>query len=357
MPFARWQATIVDEFGNIVQQPNIEVKQETVGQPLATLYSDRDGATPLGNPFTLSLGANGFAAFHVAGGAYQITASKGSFSRVWRYVPIGLAQESDAVITTFREVLTANRMYYVRTDGSDSNTGLTNTSGGAFLTIQKALDIVGGLDLSIYNATINIGPGTFSTTGTNTLKAPLGAGTVYIIGAGPTSTIVSVTSGHCFLQNVTGGRFDVRDLRLTTTTFGSGIHSLGVGSVFFRNLDFGACATNHLTAYGSGSSITAQGNYSISGGANSHLFGDASSFIDTTARTATLSNTPAFSGAFAQASGNALLKSNSMSFPGTSATGKRYNATTGGIIATSGGGANYFPGNSAGTETAPGAYL
>jgi DNA-binding CsgD family transcriptional regulator len=76
-----------------------------------------------------------------------------------------------------REVLTANRTYYVRTDGSNSNDGLSNTSGGAFLTIQKAIDIVAALDLSIYNVTIQVGSGTY-TSGAAVNGAWIGAGIV-----------------------------------------------------------------------------------------------------------------------------------------------------------------------------------
>jgi hypothetical protein len=94
MPLARWQATIVDEAGNIQTAASIEVRGETPGSPLASIFSDRDGVTPLGNPF--SSDAEGFAAFHVVGGAYRITATKGAFSRIWRYVGIGTAQEADA---------------------------------------------------------------------------------------------------------------------------------------------------------------------------------------------------------------------------------------------------------------------
>ncbi|CAN1721189.1 protein of unknown function [Hyphomicrobium sp. 1Nfss2.1] len=94
MPYARWQATITDDRGNIVDAPQIRVQREQAGFPLARLYSDRDGTTPLANPFALASGES-LAAFHVAGGAYKITATKGAFSRVWRYVAIGLGAESD----------------------------------------------------------------------------------------------------------------------------------------------------------------------------------------------------------------------------------------------------------------------
>jgi hypothetical protein len=63
---------------------------------------------------------------------------------------------------TVREQLTSNRTYYVRTDGSDSNDGLTDSSGGAFLTIQHAVDVVSGLDHSIYKSTIYVRNGTYA---------------------------------------------------------------------------------------------------------------------------------------------------------------------------------------------------
>ncbi len=63
-----------------------------------------------------------------------------------------------------REQLTANRAYFVRADGNDANDGLDNTAGRAFASIQRALDVVGALDLATFTATILVNDGTYAIT-------------------------------------------------------------------------------------------------------------------------------------------------------------------------------------------------
>lgn len=95
MVLARWQATITDEAGNVQPAASVTVRSEGVGNPLANLFTDREGVTPTGNPITAD--GDGYAAFHVAGGAYRITAELGAFSQIWRYVAVGLGAESDEI--------------------------------------------------------------------------------------------------------------------------------------------------------------------------------------------------------------------------------------------------------------------
>ena len=63
---------------------------------------------------------------------------------------------------TGREILVANRTYYIRTDGSDSNNGLSNTSGGAWLTIAHANSVIATLDKNGYNVEVYMGAGTWT---------------------------------------------------------------------------------------------------------------------------------------------------------------------------------------------------
>ena len=85
------------------------------------------------------------------------------------------------LVTASREKLTANRTYYVRVDGSDSNTGLADTAAGAFLTIQKAWDMVQALDASGYSIYIYVRAGTY-TAGLSIVSYPVSPVAVYIYG-------------------------------------------------------------------------------------------------------------------------------------------------------------------------------
>jgi hypothetical protein len=101
MTLARYEFTVTDERGNIVTDAQVEVRKEIAGAPLATLYADRDGLTPLGNPFNVDPDT-AVAAFHVVGGAYRVRPFKVGFERIERYVGIGTAAETDAnLLPTF----------------------------------------------------------------------------------------------------------------------------------------------------------------------------------------------------------------------------------------------------------------
>lgn len=96
---SRRQFSVTDQAGNVVPGAWIEVKLAIVdGQPLATLYQDRAGTVPLGNPFQAD--ANGFFFYHAAAGVQRVRAYVGpsgapTFEQVWDYVPVGTIDELD----------------------------------------------------------------------------------------------------------------------------------------------------------------------------------------------------------------------------------------------------------------------
>lgn len=96
MSLARYSRTLVDEAGNIVSNASIEVRHEATGSALATLYSDREGTTPISNPITITSSDNGKLKFHVTGGAYRIRDLTSGSTLDERYVGIGTGSEIDA---------------------------------------------------------------------------------------------------------------------------------------------------------------------------------------------------------------------------------------------------------------------
>ena len=249
-----------------------------------------------------------------------------------------------------RERLTAARTYYVRTDGVDTNTGLANTSGGAFLTIQKAIDVASDLDRSGFAVTIQIADGTY--TGANTVNGLHGAGSFTIQGNSgtPANVIISTTSATCFLVTSPSSTVTIKDMKLQTTTSGHCLNATNTGYITYTNIVFGACAGAHVRCDNSGSA-SASGNYSIVGAAAWHFLSMYQSQIYCIGRTITITGTPAFSTAFAECRVCSLAYLASNTYSGA-ATGTRYSVVTNGVMIS---GAT-LPGSVAGSTATGGQY-
>lgn len=245
-----------------------------------------------------------------------------------------------------REKLAANRTYYVRADGSDTNSGLTNTPEGAFLTLQAAWNRVATLDTDSYAVGITIGhSGKTFTSGLSAYPAPIG-GAVAIDLGGSTISTTSATA----IQVYGPTSVSISNGTLATTTGGDCISVNGAGGKLSigTGITFGACAGNHIRCI-SGGYVTAGGAYSITGGAAAmHLNANLGGIMEFAGLTVTLTGTLSF-WIFAYAGGNAAISCYASSYTGGTITGTRYTIDTGGNINTFGGGSSYFPGNSAGS--------
>lgn len=84
-----WQATIVNEFGEIIPSPTMTIIDEATGLGL-TVYSDVNGATPLGTDGVFTGGTDGFAQFFAPTGRYSIKAENlgAGFERTFRFVAL-----------------------------------------------------------------------------------------------------------------------------------------------------------------------------------------------------------------------------------------------------------------------------
>jgi hypothetical protein len=266
---------------------------------------------------------------------------------------ISVAQSSASTLA--REVLTATRTYYVRTDGSDSNNGLANTSGGAFLTIQRGVDEVANtLDISAQAVVIRVADGAYNAP--VILKPFVGSGTVVLRGnvASPANVTITLSGANCVAAN-TAGRWHVEGLKLSVTSGGFNCIDASTTALSFALLVFGASTGHHLVA-SRGGSVTASGNYEISGNANFHISAQHQGLVFVNNRTVTLTGTPAFTYGFVFSSAGSEVYAPGMTFVGA-ATGPYYAATLNGVIDTSGAMTPYFPGNAAGTVSSGGQYV
>jgi hypothetical protein len=260
----------------------------------------------------------------------------------------------DELVVPGREVLASSRTYYVRTDGSDSNNGLTNSAGGAFLTIQHAINIVyGTLDLYGNDVTIQVGAGTYPEA--VVVSAPqVGAGVITLLGDTTTPANVTISSGSSSSIEVqNGGTLFVGGTKVTNSGFAGWYANGGTIKSAGKN-EMGAIGSHGLLADGP-STIFQTHEMILSGGcAGSHLQASNNSYIYIQGGTWTIVGTPSL-GAFASAATSGVLYCFANSFSGA-ITGAKYNVALNGAIQTNGGGAGYFPGSVAGTAATGGQY-
>lgn len=250
--------------------------------------------------------------------------------------------------STVRTRLTASTTYYVNFATGSDTTG-NGSSASPWQTIQYAFNyLYANIDAGGNTVTVQQSGGA-DTGGLVALGDLPGASTINLLLNGGINTASSygiqvrgparvAVSGT---GSIIGANYDI------VTQQG--------GFVSVQGVILGACTGAHLFAE-QASAIVINGNYSTTGGgAYEWAVQSAGSIAVSEASQLTLSGTPAYSTAFAQAL-DGSINCSLATFSGT-ATGVRYiTKDAGGIYTGTGGSATFLPGSIAGTVTAPGWY-
>jgi hypothetical protein len=144
-----FQATIVNDSGDVIPSPVITVLIESTGLP-ATLFSDRNGTVPLGTGGVFSGEPDGFAQFYADPTEYRVTASDAGsgFSQTWRFVVlIGTAALAD------------------------TQTSPTDTTAGALMEVGAFGNGKGGFNVALDVNTLIVPAKYFAGTGSNNLPS------------------------------------------------------------------------------------------------------------------------------------------------------------------------------------------
>lgn len=251
-----------------------------------------------------------------------------------------------------RELLTAARTYYVRTDGNDAHDGLTDSAAGALLTTQAAIGKSMALDSGSFDVTIQMGDGT-RTAGGVFDGALVGNGHLILTGnaANPGNVVITVDAGDA-INATRGADIIVQNMKLQAAN-GDAIRAIYGGRVTFNNVIFGP-SLFHLEAYWRGEIFNA-GNYTIAAGGTAHAHAYGRGYIHLTDGTVTITGTPNFSSFFAGCADAQIACS--VTFSG-SATGPRFLVHKNGIIdVNTPTPENYFPGTTRGNVVSGGNYV
>jgi hypothetical protein len=310
------------------------------------------GARPTGNTLVHD---------HSLLNAYSLTNAGG-----WGFLGTGTFNVNDGSCVTADQYV--NRQFYVRSDAAgNTNDGLENTTGRAFKSIQSCIDFISAITFNPadYNSAdgvhIAVADGTYAETihARNVKYANLNiTGNVTT----PTNVVINGVDDGCACIGVQSV-LNVQGMQLNAAA-GSGLRAEQGGVINFDHIDFGNCTGAHIRCTSGGAIRTSGAAYTISHSAPYHIQ-NIGGFVNLSAYgaalTVTISNTPAFSVAFAygRSNGAMVCDHTQVTFTG-SATGVRYDLASNASIDTTGGGtsggATYLPGGTSGVTATGGQY-
>lgn len=253
-----------------------------------------------------------------------------------------------------REKLVAPRDYYVRTDGNNTNTGLADSAGAAFLTIQHAVDtVMERLDLNGQPVTIHVGNGAYNAGATIGGKW-LGGDQVYIIGNVANPAAVSIAaSGDVFFAEKSAS-VDIRGFKVSSSG-GRGLTAFTGAFISVGPMEFGQHTGAAHIEVGTEGSIVLNNDYTITGGGSSHYHAGGEGQIRAGTITVTVTGNPTFDAYFAGAAQGSIIVPG-VTFVGT-AVGARYLAHKNATIETHPAFSPALPGSIEGRVAWGGAYI
>ena len=255
------------------------------------------------------------------------------------------------------EALTADRTYYVRTDGNDSNDGLENNAQHAWKTIQHAVRWVAGhLNLNGYTCYIQVADGNYDeTNGVRLLSDPVGPGFVYVQGnsGNYNAVVVDASSQGTGTVYARGSiKYVFRWMKVQNTAASgdrAAFYADTLSMITVKDLNVGTVGNAAFLGSDSGK-VLVQGSIGCAGNAAALIYAKFHGIVVVSGATITLSGNPSYSVATVYALAVSFVGFFSTTWSG-SATGKRYSGDTLSLIETLGMGATWIPGSVAGTVT------
>ncbi|MDK4712981.1 hypothetical protein [Rhizobium sp. CNPSo 4039] len=278
-------------------------------------------------------------------------------------VPADALQLYQAIRSLSLTPLTQDTTFYIRTDGDDNNSGLTNTAAGAFKTLLGAYNKTRARYFANgYTITFQLGiPGAYLGMVHDTWP-----GDITISGDTANRAnyqILNVPAQKSCVAAFAGKGLTVKGASLIGTPGADQrcAWSFG-GNLVLSNVDFRSTGAGILTSVlaGNSGSVTLIDEIDVYNATQSFISAQDGAVVylgsSNIAANIVLQSLLSFSIAFASVADSGRLIRRNVTIGGAGATGKRFDVSMNGVIDIAGGGATFFPGDAAGTQASGGQY-